>query len=177
MSPQVYKLLLTTHIVVSVSWLGVVATKLAIGLAAARADTQERADGLFLAIEAINTVFPAVALATLISGVVLSLCTKHGLLRYYWVATKLFLTIAVIITSVQIGPRITQAMQEGVEAAPLRQLLVLTIAHAIMLLVATVLSTYKSWGLTPWGRRQAAAVRQPAPTGTRTPQAVPDRAH
>jgi hypothetical protein len=62
----------------------------------------------------------------------------------------------VIVTSVQIGPRITEAMQGGVEILPLRLLIMLTISHVLMLLAATVLSTYKSWGRTWLGRRQAA---------------------
>lgn len=155
-SPGLYKLLLTTHVAVSVSWLGVAASKLAIGLMIEAADTQERADALFLAMDAINIVFPVTAVSTLITGVVLSLCTKYGLLRYYWVATKLLLSIAVIITSVQIGPRITALMQNGVQEAPMRALLALTITHIMMLIAATVLSTYKPWSRTWLGRRQAA---------------------
>jgi hypothetical protein len=158
-SPGLYKLVLTTHVATSVSWLGVAATKLAIGLAIEAADTQERADALFLAIDAVNVAFPVMALASLISGVVLSLVTKYGLLRFYWVTTKLLLTIAVIITSVQIGPRITALMQNGVQELPLRALLALTITHVVMLVGATVLSTYKPWSRTWLGRRQLLAQR------------------
>jgi hypothetical protein len=152
-SPGLYKLLLTTHLVVSVSWLGVAATKLAIGLAIEAADSQERADALFLAFDAVNVVFPVAALSTLISGIVLSLGTKYGLLRFYWVVTKLLLTVAVIITSVQIGPRITALMANGVQELPLRALLALSITHVLMLVAATVMSTYKPWSRTWFGRR------------------------
>lgn len=158
-SPGLYKLLLTTHIAASVSWLGVATTKLAIGLAIEATDSQERADAMFLAIDAVNVAFPVMALASLISGVVLSLVTKYGLLRFYWVATKLLLTIAVILTSVQIGPRITALLQNGVRELPLRALLALTITHVLMLVGATVLSTYKPWGRTWLGRRQLRAQR------------------
>lgn len=157
-SPGLYKLLLTTHVVTSVSWLGVAATKLAIGFAIETADTQERADGLYLAVGAINVVFPAVALAALISGIVLSLVTRYGLLRFYWVATKLFLTFAVIITSVQIGPRISALLQNGVQELPLRALLALSATHVLMLIAATILSTYKPWSRTWLGRRHVAKV-------------------
>ena len=88
-SPPVYKLLLAAHIIVSVGWLGIVFAKLVLGLAAVRSGAPEVSDALYLSMEVVNLAFPPAAIGTIVTGVLLSLGTKWGLLQHYWVATKL----------------------------------------------------------------------------------------
>jgi hypothetical protein len=171
-SPRVYKFLLTTHVVVSVGWLGITAAKLVLGLVAVLTGAPDRADGLYAAMGAINVAFPPVAIATLVTGVLLSLGTKWGLVRHYWVATKIALTVAVIVTAVQLEdrfvrqplPTLSGRMEAGtfLGSEPLLAtlLLFLPVAHLLMLLVATVLSVYKPWGKTAWGRRTVRPSRE-----------------
>jgi hypothetical protein len=163
-SPSVYKLLLTTHIIVSVGWLGITAAKLVLGLVAVTAKP-ELAEAPYSAMAAINIAFPPVAIATLVTGVVLSLGTKWGLLRHYWVATKLALTIAVVVSAVQLEERfvrqsvstLSDPAREGafLGAEPMLAALLLSlpVVHLAMLIVATVVSVYKPWGKTRRGRR------------------------
>ncbi|MEV0086478.1 hypothetical protein [Saccharopolyspora sp. NPDC050642] len=167
LSPRAYKLWSTVHLVVASAWLGVTAAKLVLGLAAVLTGAPPRAQSLYLAVDAVDVAFPPLAIATLLSGVVLSLGTRWGLLRHYWVVTKLVLTVAVIVTAVQLEDRHVRRAVPALEwrdggtffdAQPWSAglLLALPVAHLIMLVAATVLSVYK-----PWGRTRKPAARPP----------------
>jgi uncharacterized membrane protein len=149
-SPPLYKLLLTAHIIVSVGWLGIVFAKLVLGLAATTSDAPEVSGALFVSMEVVNVAFPPAAIGTLVTGVLLSLGTKWGLLQHYWVATKLALTVGVIATGVFLMDRL---VQQSISAPTL--LISLSVAHVLMLGIATVISVYKPWGKTRFGRREA----------------------
>ena len=167
LSPSLYKLLLTAHIVVSVGWLGVVIAKIALKVFAMTTGDTAMADALYFAAGRLNLAFPPLALSTIATGVLLSLGTKWGLVQHYWVATKIVLTFGVIATAVQLGTRIPQptgrAVDEstilGLASSPAALLLTLSIAHLLMLLAATVTSMYKPWGRTWFGRRKAVRPR------------------
>ncbi|HZS01025.1 MAG TPA: DUF2269 domain-containing protein [Chloroflexota bacterium] len=167
LSPAQYRLALTAHVMVSVGWLGAVFAKIVLGLAAMMASAPAAAAALLLAMNVVNVAYPPLAIGTLVSGVVLALGTKWGLLQHYWVATKLALTVGVIATAIQLTDRIMRqsaaapvgpggdgATLLGLAAAP-TLLLALAVTHLLMLAAATVLSVYKPWGKTWWGRRQA----------------------
>ena len=170
-SPPVYKLLLAAHIMVSGTWLGVVVAKLALGLAAVATDEPAASGALFAAMQAVNPAFPPATVGTIVTGVLLSLGTKWGLLRHYWIATKLVLAVGVIATAVRIGDQLVQRTIAapsgpaadggtilGIPMAP-ALLISLSAAHALMLGAATVISVYKPWGKTWFGRRQTARSR------------------
>lgn len=159
-----YKLLLTSHIIVSVGWLGIVFVKLVLGIAAITTDESGVSGALYLSMEVVNVTFPPAAIGTIVTGVLLSLGTKWGLLRHYWVATKLTLTVGVIVTGIALVDRliqqsIGQAMGDGtilgIASAPATLLISLSVAHALMLGIATIVSVYKPWGKTWFGRRKA----------------------
>jgi hypothetical protein len=92
-SPRVYRLLLATHIIVSVGWLGIVFAKLVLGLRAMTSNAPGVSDALYLSMGVVNIAFPPAAIGTLVTGVLLSMDTKWGLLQHYWVATKLALSV------------------------------------------------------------------------------------
>jgi hypothetical protein len=169
-SPRTYRFLLAAHIVVSVSWLGVVIGKLALGVAAVLSDTATLATQRFGATGVLDLAFRPLAILTVLTGVALSLGTKWGLLRYFWVATKLVLTVGVIGSAVPLADRLARAVIASTSggsvggtagagavlsllATPTTLFVGLTVAHLTMLLVATVLSVYKPWGRTRFGRR------------------------
>jgi hypothetical protein len=166
-SPSVYKLLLVSHIIVSVGWLGTAFAKLILELAAITTNATDLAKGLYLAMDKLNVAFPILAISTLLTGVLLSFCTKWGLLEHYWIVTKLVLTVGVIVTAIQLDERFIlqsisalsrQAMDNGTilrnASAPSILLISLTVAHLLMLGAATVISVYKPWGKTRFGRRK-----------------------
>jgi hypothetical protein len=164
LSPGLYKAVLASHILVSVGWLGTAFAKLVLGLLAVAAGSPTVSASLYLATGAVNVAFPPLAIATMVSGVALSLGTRWGLLRHYWVATKITLTVGVIVTAVQIGGRLQQSVSApsgpvldggtilGIASAPVALLLALGVAHVLMLGVATVISVYKPWGKTWFAR-------------------------
>jgi hypothetical protein len=150
-TPRTYKLVLTSHIIVGVAWLGVVLSKLALALAALTS-APHTARSLYTAMEVLNVVFPPLVIATLISGVALTLGTRWALLDYYWTITKLGLTIAVFTTGAQFSTRLAQTSLSALpdpSLLPSRLLLTLLAAHTLMLAIATVVSVFKPWGPTP----------------------------
>lgn len=173
-SPATYKVLLTAHIIVSVAWIGVVIAKIALKLFAIASDDPAVTASLFFATSRLDFAFPPLALGTIITGVPLSLGTKWGLLQHYWVATKIALTFGVIVTAVQLGTRIprptglppAESDILSIATAPTTLLLAISLSHLLMLVVATILSTYKPWGKTALGRR--AALQRPAGHATLT---------
>jgi hypothetical protein len=108
------------------------------------------------------------AISTIISGVLLSVGTRWGLLEHSWVVTKLMLTVGVITTAIQFDGRLAQQAMAalsaltvddgtilGIASTPSSLLLALVLAHVLMLGTATVLSVYKPWGRTWFARCQA----------------------
>jgi hypothetical protein len=156
-TPRVYKLLLTTHIMTSVGWLGIVLAKLVLALAASTAASPDATDALLVGINSVNAAFAPASSGAIVSGVLLSLGTRWGLVRYYWVVAKLVLTVGVFGTAVQLVPRIVgrevdEPMLLGLPWAP-AVLLGFAASHLLMLAGATALAVYKPWGTTWFARR------------------------
>ena len=90
-------------------------------------------------------------LASVATGAVLGLGTAFGLVRHWWVVAKIAISVAVVVTdAVLVGRVAHDALVAGHAPAPLYGS---TIAHVVMLAVATILSVFKPRGRTPWGRR------------------------
>jgi hypothetical protein len=88
LSPRSRKLVLAGHAVVSVGWLGVVAAMLVLEIAAAAAQEAGMAESAYALIGDVSStlVVPPPAsfsIAALLTGIVLSLGTKWGLLEHY----------------------------------------------------------------------------------------------
>jgi hypothetical protein len=89
-------------------------------------------------------------LAAAATGTVLGLGTTYGLVRNWWVVAKIAISAAVVITdAVLVGRVAHEALVTGQAPVPLYGS---TIAHVVMLAVATVLSVFKPKGRTPWSR-------------------------
>jgi hypothetical protein len=166
-SPSMYKFLLASHIIVSVGWLGTAYAKFILELAAMTTNSQDISKTIYLTMKNLSIAFPILAIPTILTGVLLSLCTKWGLIKYYWVVTKFVLAVGVIVTAISLDGRFIeqsisalsrQAMGKdavlGIVSAPTILLIALTVAHLIMLVAATFISIYKPWGKTWFGRRK-----------------------
>jgi hypothetical protein len=102
--------------------------------------------------------------ATLATGLIQGLGTEWGLLRYYWVTVKLVLTIGSTIllllhqfTAVADAAKRVSGVTDGTlpTIGRLGSQLVADASLAILvLLVATILSVFKPWGLTRHGQRE-----------------------
>jgi hypothetical protein len=157
MSPSVRKLALTAHVVCSVGWLGAVAAFLALAIAGLVGNDVQvmLAANIAMKLTAWYVIVP-IAFAALATGIVQSLGTQWGLLRHYWVVTKLVLTIlatVVLLLKMALIDRVaaTTALSDLRDG---RTELVAHAAGGVVVLVAIAgLSVFKPWGKTLHGRR------------------------
>lgn len=170
LSPPLRKAVLAVHLAVSVGWIGAVAAYLALDLTAASSTDADTLRAAYLGMGLISgSVIVPLALATLATGLVVSLGTKWGLARHWWVLVSLTLTVfATVVLLVETG---TIAAYAAVAADPsateaeLRALgstLVHSLGGMIVLLVVLVLNVYKPVGLTPYGWRKQQTARSRA---------------
>ena len=98
MTPRVRKFALTAHVISSVGWLGAVAGFLALAAAGLISQDARMVRTAYLAMDLTYwfVIVPA-GLASLLTGLVLSLGTTWGLFRHYWVLMKFLLTIPAIV--------------------------------------------------------------------------------
>lgn len=130
---------LALHVVCSVGWLGLLAA--AITLSVTGIATADRS--LYRATVVLgDTLFVPVTLLVLVTGVVLGIGTKWGLLRFYWVASKLVIGLALFVAA-------TTALRsslDATEAGDASGSVALMCALAVLTVVAEVLSIIKPWG-------------------------------
>jgi hypothetical protein len=82
------------HVTASVGWIGAVAAYLALDVAAAASQDALTLRAAYLAMElTASFVIVPLALATLLTGLLMSLGTKWGLFRHYWTLISLLLTL------------------------------------------------------------------------------------
>lgn len=176
MAPGVRKVALTVHITASVGWIGAVLAYLCLVIAALNSPDAQllRAVWSALALMAWYVLAP-LAVAALLTGLLMGLGTKWGLVRHYWVLISLLLTIvATIVLFTQLGQiQRLAAVAGGSESAAARQGLWGQVLHAggglVVLLVIQVLNVYKPRGVTPYGWRKHQEQRTPAPAGDEGP--------
>ena len=164
MSREMRKFVLLAHILSSVSWIGV---DLVMGVLSFRGLTTDDPHTLATTYGALAMfcvpLLLTLGLLSLGTGVVLGLGTRFGLLRHWWVVTKLVIAI-VLCTLVLVALRpalldaATQtAVVDGTLADRLsvvrRDMIFPPLVSTTALLFASWLAVYKPWGLTPRGRR------------------------
>jgi hypothetical protein len=171
-NPQLRKFALTAHITSSVGWLGAVVAYLALAIVGLTTRDSEMARASYLSMEVLcRFVIAPLSLGTLLAGFVEAFGTPWGLLRHWWVLTKFVLTSGGTIVLFQHMPVVARmsrlAREMTMSATDHRTLRTQLVVHAagglLVLLTATVLSVYKPWGLTPYGRRSRHEARSTRP--------------
>jgi hypothetical protein len=162
MAPRLRKFALAAHLAFSVGWIGAVAGYIALDVAAATSQDAQTLRSAYLAMELIAWyVIVPLSLASLLTGLVMSLGTKWGLFRHYWVLISFLLTI--IATIVLLAETQTISYYADIAADPttssddLRALgntLVHSVGGTVVLLVILVLNVYKPRGMTRYGWRK-----------------------
>lgn len=154
LSASVRRLALTVHVVVSVAFPGAVLSFLALALLALVADPAT-AHIAYVAMDRVTVlVIVPLCLATLVTGVVSSLGTPWGLLRYWWVVVKLAGTVvatAVLVMHLQPIAMMAAAPLGADMGKTPAQLAVAAGAALGALVFMTALSVYKPRGLTRYG--------------------------
>lgn len=143
---RVRKTVLVAHVLTSVGWFGVAMTVAFCGFLGA---TNENL-AFYEVIEASLWLSVPLGLGAAVTGVILSLTTRWGLVRYWWVVIKEGITIAVIATDVLIiGP----VMRESLDTATAGEIPEAVWGHCAVLAIATTLSVVKPRARTPLARR------------------------
>jgi uncharacterized membrane protein len=160
LNPTPRRALLTAHIVFSVGWIGAVAAFLAMNIVALTSSRNEIARSMYIAmnVAGLYVIVPA-SLLTVLTGIVQGVGTQWGLWRHRWVATKLVLgilaTIALLLHQFTAVRTAAHHAENGLDAHAIGVQLVADASLAVVLLiVATILSVFKPWGLTRHGQRQ-----------------------
>jgi len=162
MPPRLRKFALAAHIAVSVGWVSAVAGYIALDVAAATSQDAQMLRTAYLGMESIAWyVIVPLALASLLSGLVMSVGTRWGLFRYYWVLISLLLTIiatvVLLVETQTISYFADTAADPATSSDDLRALgstLVHSIGGTVVLLVILVLNVYKPRGMTRYGWRK-----------------------
>ena len=132
------KVVLTAHVLSSVGWFGVALLVAVAALAAGATSDPVFADALHRAIGASLWVSVPSGLIAFATGVVLGVGTRWGLVKHWWVLIKIVLNLAVVVTDLVVVRAFAH------DAAP--RLSHAAIAHCVVLVAATVLSTFKPFG-------------------------------
>ncbi len=162
MTPRLRKFALAVHLTSSVGWIGAVAGYLALDVAAATSQDARTLRAAYLAMELIAWyVIVPLALASLLTGLVMSLGSKWGLFRHYWVLISLLLTmIATVVLLVEtqtinsFADIAADPTTSGDDLRALGSTLVHSVGGTVVLLVILVLNVYKPRGMTRYGWRK-----------------------
>jgi hypothetical protein len=167
MTPRLRKAALTAHIVSSVGWLGAIVPYLALAIAGLTGSDAQMGRAAFLSMEVIGWyVIVPFSLAALLTGLVQALGTQWGLFRHWWILAKFALTIvavAVLLRHMQDVSRVAQLVRETLlSTADFRPELIHAAGGLLIVLVATMLSVFKPWGMTPYGLSKAKQMKLPS---------------
>ena len=162
MTPRLRKFALAAHITLAVGWIGAVAGYVALDVAAATSRDAQTLRAAYLAMELIAWyVIVTLALASLLSGLVMSLGTKWGLFRHYWTLISLLLTMMatmVLLAETQtisyFADLAADPTASGDDLRALGSTLVHSVGGTVVLLVILVLNVYKPRGMTRYGWRK-----------------------
>ena len=176
MPPRVRKLALAVHLTCSVGWLGAVVAYLTLDLTVATSQDPQlvRAAWIAMGVVTSSAIVP-LALASLLTGLVMALGTKWGLFRHWWVLISFLLTVfatLVLLSETGLIGRMadlaTDPATSGEDLLAQPSTLLHSVGGLLVLLVVQVLNVYKPQGLTPYGWRRQQEGRMA--TGRRAPE-------
>jgi hypothetical protein len=160
MKPPIRKLALSAHLTFSVGWIGAVVAYLALGVGAVTSSDAETIRAAWIAMELTGWyVIVPLAVASLITGLVMALGTKWGLFRHYWVLISFVLTTfatGVLLLHMPTVSSTADVAQHSAGAAleALGGDLFHPAIGLVVLLVVQVLNMFKPQGLTRYGGRK-----------------------
>ena len=162
MTPGLRKFVLATHLGVSVGWVGAVLAYLALDVTVTTSQDPQMLRPAWVAMDLVaSRVIVPLAFAALVTGLVMSLGTKWGLFRHWWVLISLLLTLVAILVLLSETRVISASASIAAEATTsvddLRTLpgtLPHSVGGLVVLLVIQVLNVYKPQGMTRYGWRK-----------------------
>ncbi len=168
--PKPRKALVAAHAVSAACWIGVALTFVAMSVVAMSTKDIHVTKTVFELMAVFDiTLLPWTNFATFLTGIALSMTTKWGLIRYYWVAAKIAIAVGILVMAFgflhdsleRAGEEAAALAVTGGNAAQLSgaaDVVLWGFGCAMLSLVgALLLSLYKPGGATRRGRRLAAA--------------------
>jgi hypothetical protein len=161
-----HKFALAAHLMFSVGWIGTVFAYLALGVAAVTSRDVQTVRAAWIAMDLTGWyVIVPLALVSLLTGLVMALGTKWGLLRHYWVLFSLVLTVLATVVLLLHMPTVSAmaSVAQEAEGAALERLggdLLHPGVGLVVLLVIQVLNVYKPRGMTRYGWRKQQEQRE-----------------
>ena len=158
--PVFRKLALTVHLTFSLGWIGAILVYLALGVGAKTSEDVQTIRAAWIAMELTGWfVIAPLAIASLLTGLIMSLGTPWGLFRHYWVLVTLVLTtlstVVLLLHMPTVSSQADVARQaDGAELAGQGGDLLHPALGLVVLLVVTVLNVYEPRGMTPYGWRK-----------------------
>lgn len=160
LTPALRKFVLAVHITCSVGWIGAVVAYLVLGVSAVTSSDALTVRAAWIAMELTGwfAIVP-LALASLLTGLIISLGTAWGLFRHYWVLLSLGLTILSTVVLLLHMPTVSATadmvrVAEGTHIGGHGGDLFHPSVGLLVLLVITALNIYKPRGVTPYGWRK-----------------------
>jgi hypothetical protein len=160
MSPAVRRFALSIHLTCSIGWIGAVIAYLALGIAATRTGDPATVRGTWAAMEIVGWyVLVPLSIGSWATGLVMSLGTRWGLFRYYWVLVAFLLTTVAVVVLLLHMPDVS-SVADAVASAEPRDLARYggDLFHAslalVLLLAIQVLNLYKPPGITRYEWRK-----------------------
>ena len=143
LAPGTRRAVLVVHIIASVALLGASASILLLGVSGATTDDRELSEAAFRFASTSGMAFGIpLSFTALISGLVLALRGKWGLLRYRWVTIKFGLLIATILSgALVIGPSADRLIDDPSGSAAV--LVAGAVFNVAALAISTALSVYR----------------------------------
>ena len=161
-APIARRIVLAAHLTVSVGWIGAVGAYITLDLTATTASEAALLRAAYLGMDSIaRYAIVPLAVGALLTGLVISLGTKWGLLRHWWVLISFLLTtLATAVLLVEVGTISSFAALASDQSRTAEELRSLggTLPHSVggslVLLVILTLNVFKPRGLTPYGWRK-----------------------
>ncbi len=165
LTPAARKAVLVLHVVAGIGWMGVDIALLVLLITARTTNDAALVVSGFNAIGMIVPItVPPLSLGILLTGSVLGLGTRWGLVRYWWVLVKLLLSLVMtVLVFASLLPAVSgiavlsattisaDAVRASLGTLP-TMLLFPPVVSFVMLGAATILSIFKPWQRTPWSR-------------------------
>jgi hypothetical protein len=160
MKARVRKIALSVHLTFAVGWIGALLMYLALGVAAEFGGDADTVRAAWTAMELTGWyVIVPLALASLLTGLVMALGTHWGLFRHYWVLVSFALTLFAVVVLLLHMPTVssTAKVAKEAEGATLEALggdLLHPGIGLVVLIVVQTLNVFKPRGLTRYGWRK-----------------------
>jgi hypothetical protein len=168
MNATLRRLTCTVHLISSIGWIGAALVFLSLAVVGVTSRDEATVRGAYLVMApAAWFVLIPLAHTSFVSGVALSLGTRWGLVRHYWIVLKLAITASSTVVLLIYTATFDHMADTAADArAPLELVRNPSpIVHALLALVllsfATVLGIYKPFGMTPYGERSTPALASP----------------